>query len=305
MTEGTATTTPTQVLPDVSIYSDGGADPNPGPGGWGAVMLFTRAGGEVTKKELSGGEALTTNNRMELTAAIQALRALDSPHSVSFYADSQYVVRGITEWIIKWRTKLYKDVENADLWRELEAEAARHTIRWHWVKGHAGNEHNERADQLATEAMPKKRETADLAAVRAYMRVSCVGTTGGWAVLMARPEGEMVLSEGAKNTTPNRLDLQATIAALSALAEGEAAQFFTASSYLYTGITEWVKNWKRNNWQKKTGGEVQNRDLWERAEKLSALRDVRWVLYSDQSRPIELERLSEPLREVVERARRG
>ncbi|WP_153109939.1 ribonuclease HI [Propionivibrio limicola] len=133
----------------VNIFTDGGCRGNPGPGGWGVLL---RAG--TAEKELWGGEAETTNNRMELTAVIRALEALKRPVSVSIHTDSQYVQKGISEWIHNWKrngwkTADRKPVKNADLWQELDSLVKHHQIRWVWVKGHAGHEGNERADQLA------------------------------------------------------------------------------------------------------------------------------------------------------------
>jgi ribonuclease HI len=140
-------------MSSVTIYTDGACRGNPGPGGWGAVLL---SGSHA--KELRGSEANTTNNRMELTAAIRALAALNRPCNVQLYTDSQYVRKGITEWLPQWkardwRTADKKPVKNVDLWQSLEREIERHTIEWHWVKGHAGDPGNERADRLANEAI--------------------------------------------------------------------------------------------------------------------------------------------------------
>jgi len=136
----------------VEIFTDGACKGNPGPGGWGAVI---RSG--EREMELSGGEPLTTNNRMELLAAIRALEALKRPCRVNLTTDSVYVRDGITRWIHNWqkngwRTADRKPVKNAELWQELIAAAAPHTIDWHWVKGHTGHPENERADQLACDA---------------------------------------------------------------------------------------------------------------------------------------------------------
>ena len=138
----------------VEIYSDGACRGNPGPGGWGVLL---RAKG--AEKELYGGEAATTNNRMELMAAIRALEALKRPSRVKLYTDSVYVKNGIQTWIHAWkkrgwRTADKKPVKNEDLWRQLEAAAARHQVEWHWVKGHNGHPENERADQLANKGIP-------------------------------------------------------------------------------------------------------------------------------------------------------
>jgi ribonuclease HI len=139
----------------VQIYTDGACSGNPGPGGWGAILVH----GEV-EKELSGGEDDTTNNRMEMMAAIVALEALKSPCQVDVYTDSTYVQKGMMEWLKGWKARGWKTadkkpVKNADLWQRLEAAAARHEVRWHWVRGHDGHEYNERADQLAVAAVKR------------------------------------------------------------------------------------------------------------------------------------------------------
>ena len=137
----------------VEIFTDGACSGNPGPGGWGAIL---RTG--ERERELSGGEALTTNNRMELTAAIAALEALKRPCTVELFTDSAYLRNGITGWIHGWRrngwrTADKKPVKNVELWQRLHELASRHDITWHWVKGHAGHAENERADELARTAM--------------------------------------------------------------------------------------------------------------------------------------------------------
>lgn len=141
-------------LPAVVIYSDGACSGNPGPGGWGVVLLY----GDK-EKELNGGERQTTNNRMELMAAIEGLRALKGACSVDIHTDSNYVRQGITEWIHSWKRKGWKTadnkpVKNVDLWQLLDEESKRHQVRWHWVKGHSGHPLNERADALARAGVP-------------------------------------------------------------------------------------------------------------------------------------------------------
>ena len=137
----------------ITIWTDGACSGNPGPGGWGAIL---RAG--LHEKELFGGAPETTNNRMELTAAIMALEALKRPSEVDVHTDSQYVRGGVTSWIggwkrNGWKTADRKPVKNIELWQQLDAATARHRIRWHWVKGHAGHPENERADALARQGM--------------------------------------------------------------------------------------------------------------------------------------------------------
>jgi ribonuclease HI len=142
----------------VEIYTDGACSGNPGPGGWGALLLY-----QGTEKELTGGEQETTNNRMELTAAIEALATLKRPCRVALYTDSTYVRDGITKWLAdwkrrSWKTAAKKPVKNVDLWRRLEQAATRHDMEWHWVRGHQGHPENERADELARQGMAPYQE---------------------------------------------------------------------------------------------------------------------------------------------------
>ena len=146
----------TNDTPTVTIYTDGSASPNPGPGGWAAILLYGDA-----RKELSGSERQTTNNRMELTAAVRALQALTRPCRVEFHTDSQYMRRGITEWIHTWmkngwRTAAKKPVENQELWMALYDLTRQHQIEWVWVKGHATNPLNNEVDALANTARKQK-----------------------------------------------------------------------------------------------------------------------------------------------------
>ena len=141
------------MTPDVVVYTDGACSGNPGPGGWGAILMW---GGH--EKELCGGEADTTNNRMELMAAIQALEALKRPCKIELHTDSQYVKNGITEWIRGWKARGWKTadkkpVKNDDLWKRLDEARLRHDVAWRWVKGHSGHELNDRADALARKGL--------------------------------------------------------------------------------------------------------------------------------------------------------
>jgi ribonuclease HI len=144
----------------VTIHTDGACSGNPGPGGWGAILQW---GGHI--RELKGGEPHTTNNRMELMAAIMALETLRRPCTVDLHTDSEYLRQGITGWISGWkrngwRTAARKPVRNVDLWQRLDAAATRHRVHWHWVRGHAGHDLNERADELAREAIAEIRAAA-------------------------------------------------------------------------------------------------------------------------------------------------
>ncbi|HWV18674.1 MAG TPA: ribonuclease HI [Rhodocyclaceae bacterium] len=142
----------------VELYTDGACSGNPGPGGWGVIL---RMG--THEKELFGGESATTNNRMELMAVIEGLRALKRPVQAEIYTDSQYVMKGMNEWIKGWKARGWKTaakepVKNVDLWQALDSECARHELKWHWVKGHNGHAENERADALARRGVEQNRK---------------------------------------------------------------------------------------------------------------------------------------------------
>lgn len=145
-------------MPDLFAYTDGACSGNPGPGGWGVLMIARDGGAVVKERELQGGEKLTTNNRMELMAAISALEALSMPVEITIVTDSAYVKNGVTEWIHGWkrngwRTAGKDPVKNVELWQRLDAAQARHKVIWRWIKGHAGHAENERADALARAGM--------------------------------------------------------------------------------------------------------------------------------------------------------
>jgi ribonuclease HI len=276
-------------IPEVTIYTDGGADPNPGRGGWAAILLDP-ATGKV--RELSGGEPRATNNRMELTAAIRALESLTRPCRVKLLTDSQYLRKGITEWLPGWIARGWRrkdgELQNEDLWRRLAELIGSHQIHWGWVKGHAGNKWNERADELATLAIREQRkqpggESATPAAepveAEVFLRVACSGRKGGWAALVRPAEGrtgeETVLS-GPATATANQLDLLGAIAALEALPKGISVAVYTGSDYLRNGASRWMEGWKRRGWKTQEGQPVQNRELWERLERALLARRVTW-----------------------------
>ncbi|MDG1376636.1 MAG: ribonuclease HI [Yoonia sp.] len=145
-------------MPDLFAYTDGACSGNPGPGGWGAILIARDGETVLKERALNGGEAHTTNNKMELMAAIAALEALDRPTTVTIVTDSSYVKDGITSWIFGWKKRGWKTagnkpVKNEDLWKRLDAATQRHNVKWEWVKGHAGHPENERADELARAGM--------------------------------------------------------------------------------------------------------------------------------------------------------
>ncbi len=279
--------------PSVIIYTDGGSRPNPGPGGWGVVLIAANG----TQKELSGAEPDTTNNRMELTAAIEALRALKQPCTVELHTDSEYLKRGITEWLPgwvaqNWRTAGKKPVQNQELWQALHVETQRHDIRWQWVEGHAGNAYNERVDRLATIAREKLvRASGGQAAlapvqVEIALRVSVPksGGRGGYAIRVS-PTAEdaepHVLTGGEDATNSYRLELVAALEALRCTEPGDVVRVFCRSDTLFRGMTQWVHGWQRGGWQTKEGKPVKHQDLWQALVAETQQRTVEWVREDD------------------------
>jgi ribonuclease HI len=285
----------TELRPDITIYTDGGADPNPGAGGWAAILIDPATG---QARELAGGEGRATNNRMELTAAIRALEALKRPCRVHLFTDSLYLRKGITEWLPGWIARGWRrktgELQNEDLWQRLAELTQEHDIRWDWVKGHTGNRWNERADQLATLEIRKQRAgraavspvlAEEPPAAEVFLRVSCAKGRGGWAALIrhrgehgASGDGgeEVVLSGGLTAVTANQLDLLGAIAALESLPAATAVAVHTGSDYLRNGARGWLAGWKQRGWKTKEGRPVQNRELWERLERLMTARRVTW-----------------------------
>lgn len=273
--------------PHIRIYTDGGADPNPGPGGWGAILIHPGR-----TRELSGGHPATTNNRMELSAAIEALSALTQPCEIDFYTDSEYLRRGITEWLDKWvasgRLAAGK-VLNDDLWLQLYDLVQAHTIRWHWVKGHAGDPYNERADELASAAIP--REALQLAQdrTRVLLRIGGAGGNFCYAAAVSRGEDREVLSGSLQNTTPNHFSILAAIALIEALDPAEPLQFLTNNSFLFEGITKWIHGWKKRGFKKFEPD-------WRRLDALNAERDILWTIFKKDDTPPEFESLGESIK---------
>src|SRR5687767_7184157 len=294
--------------PLVTIYTDGGADPNPGPGGWGIVLIHGATG---AVKEMSGGNENTTNNRMELTAAIKALEALKQPCTVQFYTDSEYLRKGITEWLKKWKKSAWKvsgeDIKNIDLWQRLEPLTQGHDIQWQWVKGHAGNEYNERADVLATEAIrafrPEQPRSLNEAEAEIYLGVSVRDGDGLWGALV-RAEGEEEIIIGQESgVTSNLMDLLAVTEALSLLPERIHVNVYTYSDYLRNGSMQWLKAWRQRGWKTKEGEPVKNKEAWQALEEELRIRKVSWPSLKDEVfPPAEFEQIEEAIREQMEAA---
>ena len=294
----------------VIVYTDGGCDPNPGPGGWGAILCLPES--EVV---LYGNASQTTNNRMELEAAVAALAYLGGRYErcqVDLHTDSQYLRQGITAWIDGWfargwRTKSGQPVKNQDLWRRLYHLTHALEVRWHWVKGHAGDPLNERVDRLASRARsqlidperPPPAVSADQSAgsgkteVTLAIGVSCLGPKGpgGWAALVHNGRERKVLQGRAEQTTSNVLFLQAATAGLREIASPCTVAIYAPSMYLIQGASEWVHGWVQRGWRTKSGSPVKNRALWEALLQAAHKHRVSW--YTDKGDDVPSKDLNE------------
>jgi len=290
-------------LPRVTLYTDGGCRPNPGPGGWGAVVLHPGR----DPIELSGAEADATNNRMELRAAIEALKSLKGSTSVKLVTDSEYLRKGVTEWLDGWRAKGWKTagkkaVANRDLWEALDREMARHEIEWHWVKGHAGNEWNERADELASAEIPRPAlPVDDPSAVHLFTAVAHSGKqdAGAWAVLFQYRGQERELSGRTAGASANRMHITGAGMGLAELTRRVKVHLYTASDYLKDGATGWIKGWQARNWTTRDGKPVANQDLWRRLATLLGRHEVHWHVVSRDAMPEEMERAKELAKQAL------
>jgi ribonuclease HI len=273
----------TTSLPHIVIYTDGACQGNPGPGGWG-VVLIDAAGQTV---ELSGGEPRTTNNRMEISAATHALEHLTTPHKVTLYTDSQYLRQTMQG--------NYRRHTNHDLWERLDAARTPHEIRWQWVKGHTGDTYNERADRLAVAAVaqhggkataaPQATTTPRLVAqsqaqIMVYLRVVFDQSSkqAHWAAVLADQTTNTQQTERGSfpATSEPHGQLGAAAALVRRLPTDQTIVLLTDSDYLAKGAGEWVRGWRKNGWMTKAGKPVAHQALWQTLDELNQQRRITW-----------------------------
>lgn len=279
-------------MPEVKIYTDGACKPNPGPGGWAAILLHPGQ----TPIELVGSEEQTTCNRMELTAAFEALQALSGPHKVHLYTDSRYVQKGMTRWLSiwerrHWQTSEQTEVKNQDLWRALAQKLKEHQVSWHYIRGHVGSRWNMRADKLATAAIPELvLPLQDDQAIHIFTAASFLGQEkrGAWAVLLRFQERRKTLSGAVSNTSGNQMHLLSAIAGLRAVRKDLPIHLYTRSDYLKDGATIWLPKWLRRNWTTLDGHPVAHAELWKALAGLSQKLRIHWHLVGRESLPEEM-----------------
>jgi ribonuclease HI len=288
----------------VQIYTDGSCSPNPGPGGWAAVLLFNQ--GEKTI-ELKGAEQQSTNNRMELTAALRALESLDGENDVEILTDSKYLQRGIVEWMKKWKkngwvTTEGNSVKNRDLWQSFSVQLERHKITWTWIKGHNKNSWNERADELATIARHSLGEstvTVNPSGVHLYPGVTWKHSiaSGAWAVVLNYGNHYKCIGGAKSETTANRLYLHAVISGILCLKRTVPVYIHTRSGYLRDGLEVWLDGWRKRDWCTREGTVVSNVELWHQLSKLKEKYSIKIISISPEKPPCHLQEAKELARE--------
>ena len=277
---------------EVTLYTDGACDPNPGPGGWAVLLLF----GDH-QKTLTGSDLKTTNNRMELQAVISGLEALSRPCRVRLFTDSRKICAQGCNGIpgaLEGQRLAHLGQGASGQPRAMggpDAALQRHAIEWHWVKGHAGDPHNEAVDRLATGMIARPAlPTGDTNATHIFAAASCLGAAGpgGWAAVVRAGSDTRELSGRETQTSANRLHLLAVVRGLEALPAGAAAHVYTPSDYVAQGAEHWVTNWARNGWQTKQGQAVKHSELWQAILQARQQRRIQWhCLKNEAARPDE------------------
>ena len=289
--------------PEVVVYTDGGCDPNPGPGGWGAIIRWGDR-----EWVLSGNDPDTTNNRMELQAAAAALALLEGLLGrcrLDLHTDSQYLRRGITEWIEGWarrgwRTSNNQPVKNQDLWQLLQRLTQAHDVTWTWLKGHSGHPLNERADRLATQARRSLRRgpgapaeyahhpsSDDRPVVEICVKASCRGAQGpgGWGAVLRLGEHTRTLSGREPATTANAMLIRGATEVLRALTRPCQVTLYSDAKYLIQGASVWVKGWQARGWRTREGKPVANQAEWQALLEAARPHRVTWLLAQGDTAP--------------------
>lgn len=286
-----------------TIYTDGACQPNPGPGGWGAVIIAP----DQTIAELSGSAAQTTNNRMELTAAIQAILHFKAPADMAIHSDSRYLQQGITQWLPAWekrgwQTSVDTEVKNLDLWQRLAELTHHHSIDWFWVKGHADNEWNERADELARAAVYRPPlPLDDQEAIHIFTGISVKGTKrGSWCAILRYRNTVKPLYGTVPDTTGNRMHIHSALAGLAALRKKIPIHIYTFSGYLKDGACQWTSLWRQNDWYTREGNPVSHQDLWQQLDAFNSRYTILWHLADKQNPPCEMQAAKILAQEIIQ-----
>lgn len=291
------------------VYSDGACKGNPGPGGWGAVVVDSNG----VRQEFYGGEMDTTNQRMELRAAYEAIKHTPVGADVEICTDSKYAINCMTQWVYGWVKKDWKsangDVKHQDILKPMYDLIRTRNVEWTWVKGHSGHIENERCDALANmgvsslgiaqapkansavigaDALTLGDDTWHVYTDGGYRSSSSIG---GWGVVVRAPDGTTKEYFGSdKNVSNNKMELMAAIMGLQAIPKGANAVLYSDSQYTLKGIAEWLPGWKERGWRTASGAEVKNQSLWVQMESLAGDRNMQWNWIRGHNEHLENER---------------
>ena len=297
----------------IQIYTDGACKSNPGPGGWGAIILYP----DRPPHQINGGEKNTTNNQMELTAVIKALETIQkSTDKIVLFTDSKYVKEGITNWLDKWKnnnwkTSLNSPVKNHLLWQHLDVCAKNLDIQWEWVKGHADNQWNEAADKLACSAVPcidtqvekniEKLPIDDPDAIHIFTAIafSAKNKSGAWTAYLRYKTHTKSISGTMENTSSNQLHICSAIGGLQLVKKKYPIHLYTLSDYLKDGASMWIRKWHRNNWKTKEGEPVKHKALWISLQQLTNTYQIQWHRISKKSLPREMKMIKDMAKKII------
>ena len=269
----------------IKIWTGGVCAGSSGPGGWAAIVLTDKG-----KSILKGGELETTKNRMDLLAPIRALEGLAPGRKISVYSDSQYLTRGMNEWVKSWQqngwaTRKRVSVKNKELWQQLVSFTAQQEIAWEWLQGRTRRMENEEVLNFARQEMEAHRLLADTRMIDIWVGGVCRDKSGpgGWAALINQDEKEKILKDGAQNTTHDRLLLLGLIRALESLTPSKTLTIRVDSEYIYEGITRWISYWQQNGWLSEENEPIKDEELWQRLAVLGGRHRVQWQLMEEKS----------------------
>lgn len=289
----------------VRIYTDGSCSPNPGSGGWGVVIVDARD----QVRTLKGSERDTTNNRMELTAALRALQDLSGPHEVEIFTDSRYVQDGICQWLPNWRKRGWttitgEEVRNRDLWQQLAAEIEKHRVHWTWVKGHGNEQWNILADKLAGgQRRPLALPLDDDDSVHIFLAITWrqkLGA-GAWAGVMRYRGHHRVIGNTRRHGSGNSLHIVSATEALQELKRLLPVHVYTTSGYLSDGAGNWLGQWRGRGWLTREGREVSNRNEWQQLAGLLDRLPVTFHLIDKAEPPCHLAAAKEMAKELFQK----
>ena len=298
-------------LPLVTVYTDGACVPNPGSGGWAAIIWFMSAQKGRIEKEITGSNPHTTSICMELQAAIEALKVLKRPCFVNIYTDSRYLYDGARIRLPRWKTTGWRlangdTIKNVDLWKQLDILFQFHHVEFHWTKGHSDDYWNQKVDILARNQiqLPSLPSLKD-GGYHLFIQTSCSNGSGGWGAVLRKSDEKWTFFGMDFNTTANRIEIVGAIEGLNRIPQNTQVNVYTRNNYIYSTMINNIQLWKKNGWRTSSSEEVMHRDLWEKLLTAQEGKLVRWYLFksktfldeSKEAKDLAIKKLRESLKE--------